>query len=196
LSTCRISPTGHTPLNGICLACSGRALAVYCIMMDSREGMIMPATGAGAGTRPESSKSNRYVYPSATSKGINGILKNDGDTVYVGQSCTNEASDHRSTRRRRIEIASSTDLEAKSPDTRCAPMLYFGLTKLQRRYENSGLGKPQKGKEKRPVCGRGRKKILRRPRTQQTVNDLLTLSINIQFWPRRLSAVGRAGHRV
>ena len=38
-------------------------------------------------------------------------MKYDGDTVYVGQACTNEASDHRLTLRRRFESASSTDLE-------------------------------------------------------------------------------------
>jgi hypothetical protein len=43
-------------------------------------------------------------------------MENDGDAVYVGQSCTctNEASDHRLTLalRERIETASSTDSEA------------------------------------------------------------------------------------
>jgi hypothetical protein len=69
-------------------------------------------------------------------------MENDGDMVYVVQSCTNVVSDHRLTLRRRIENASNTDLEAvielnseKSPDIRCAPMLYsvtvvLGLTKL------------------------------------------------------------------
>jgi hypothetical protein len=53
---------------------------------------------------------------------------------------------------------------------------YSLSTKLQRRYEKSELGKAAKRKGKTASAVEGRKKILRRPRTQQTVNDLLTLS--------------------
>lgn len=43
-------------------------------------------------------------------------MERDGDTVYMGQSCTNDTSDHRLTLRIRIRIesAGNSDLEASN----------------------------------------------------------------------------------
>jgi hypothetical protein len=77
-------------------------------------------------------------------------------------------------------------------------MLYLGLRSSREGPEGTreaNQEKPQKGKGKRPRARSRQKRRSSdgRPRTQQAVNDLLTLSI--QFWPRRLSAVGRAASR-
>ena len=73
--------------------------------MDNREEMIMSATATSAAPERVPNHQSLIDTPAPLSNEWN--MGNDGDVVYVhvGQSCTNEASDHRFT----IENASSTD---------------------------------------------------------------------------------------
>ena len=70
-------------------------------------------------------------------------------------------------------------------------MLYLALAKLRGVYERMRTRKAAKRKGKTArVVETFKEDPFRRPRTQQAVNELPTLSIH--FWPRQLSAVGRA----
>lgn len=88
---------------------------------------------------------------------MNGIWENDGDTVYVNQSCTKEASDHRFTLRRRIEKCEQHGLEGRELNSErkvqildAAPMLY--LHGVNEAPEKVRIRKSRKKERKHGPC--------------------------------------------